>query len=81
MRPLFYASAVLAVFLTAVIVLAVKAGTSAAMLTTLFIIVLAATACGLWGTAMAVRDTDDHTRPREASFDEEHLVKPGTRTH
>ena len=60
MRPLAYAAVVLAVFLTAVIVLAVKAGSSAAMLTTLFVVVLAGTACGLWGTAMAVRDTHDH---------------------
>ena len=59
-RPLAYAAVVLAVFLTTVIVLAVKAGSGAAMLTTLFIVVLAGTACGLWGTAMAVRDTHDH---------------------
>jgi hypothetical protein len=41
------------------------------MLTTLFIVVLAGTACGLWGTAMAVRDTHDH----HLSTDH-HLVAP-----
>ncbi|MGA2520038.1 MAG: hypothetical protein ABSG81_04375 [Acidimicrobiales bacterium] len=56
-RPLAYAAAVLAVFVTTVIVLAVQAGTDAAMLTTLFAIVIAGTVCGLWGTAMAIRET------------------------
>ncbi len=56
-RPLAYAIVALVVFVTTVIVLAVQAGTDAAMLTTLFAIVIAGTACGLWGTAMAIRET------------------------
>jgi hypothetical protein len=62
-RALTYAAIVFAIFVTTVIVLAVKAGTSVAMLTTIFAIVLAATACGLWGTAMAVRDTHHAATP------------------
>jgi uncharacterized membrane protein YdcZ (DUF606 family) len=56
-RPLAFAAVMLAVFVTTVIVLAVQAGTGAAMLTTLFAIVVAGTVCGLFGTAMAVKET------------------------
>jgi len=56
-RPLVFAAVMLAVFVTTVIVLAVQAGTDAAMLTTLFSIVVAGTVCGLFGTAMAVKET------------------------
>jgi len=59
-RPLLYAAVMLVVFVATVIVLAVQAGTDTAMLTTLFAIVIAGTACGLWGTAMAIRDTQAH---------------------
>jgi uncharacterized membrane protein YdcZ (DUF606 family) len=74
-RPLVYAGVLLAVFVTTVIVLAVQAGTDAAMLTTLFAIVIAGTACGLWGTAMAVRDTDAHL----PAAVERHLVEHPSR--
>jgi hypothetical protein len=68
LRPLTYAALAMAVFVSTVIVLAVKAGTSAAMLTTLFVLVLASTACGLWGTAMAVREAHHHI-PSEHGID------------
>jgi len=63
-RPLVFAAVVLALFVATVIVLAVQAGTDAAMLTTLFAIVVAGIACGLWGTAMAIRETHgEHHAP------------------
>ena len=68
MRPLTYAALAMALFVSTVIVLAVKAGTSVAMLTTLFVLVLASTACGLWGTAMAVREAHHHV-PSEHDID------------
>ena len=67
-RPLTYAALAMAVFVSTVIVLAVKAGTGAAMLTILFVVVLASTACGLWGTAMAVREAHHHI-PSEHGID------------
>ena len=65
-QPLVYAAVVLVVFVTTVIVLAVKAGTSTAMFITLVAIVVAGTMCGLWGTTMAMRGTGrgEGTPPR-----------------
>ncbi|HUI03309.1 MAG TPA: hypothetical protein VLZ77_07190 [Acidimicrobiales bacterium] len=74
--PLVCAAAVLAVFVVTVTVLAVKAGANAAMLATIFIVVMAATACGLWGTAMAVRETHPHGQITEPVVDE-HLAASG----
>jgi len=83
-RPLAYAAVVLALFVTTVLILAAKAGTSAAMLTVLFTVVLLATACGLWGTAMAVRDTGNDvaaTAHIDAHLDrDDGLVAPGARS-
>jgi hypothetical protein len=76
MSMLAYAVAVLAVFVTTVIVLAVKAGTDAAMLTMLFAVTLGAIALGLWGTAMAVREIEGR---REPAVDHV-LVEPTTRS-
>lgn len=56
-QPLVYAAVVLVVFVTTVIVLAVKAGTGTAMFITLVAIVVAGAMCGLWGTTMATRGT------------------------
>ena len=56
-RPVVLAAVTLVLFVVTVIVLAVQAGTDTAMLTTLFAIVVAGIACGLWGTAMAIRET------------------------
>jgi hypothetical protein len=56
-QPLVYAAVVLVVFVTTVTVLAVKAGTGAAMVITLVAIVVAGTMCGLGGTTMARRGT------------------------
>ena len=75
--PLVCAAAVLTVFVLTVIVLAVKAGASVAMLTTIFVIVMAATACGLWGTAMAVRETHHHGHALTDPITDEHLAAAG----
>ncbi|HUY21114.1 MAG TPA: hypothetical protein VMV22_02115 [Acidimicrobiales bacterium] len=76
-RPLAYAVPMLVVFVTTVIVLAVKAGADAAMLTTLFAVTLGGTALGLWGTAMAVREIDGH---REPVVDRGLAEQPSTRS-
>jgi len=75
--PLVCAAAVLAVFVVTVTVLAVKAGANAAMLATIFIVVMAATACGLWGTAMAVRETHHHGHALMDPISDEHLAASG----
>ena len=77
LTPLVCAAAVLSVFVATVVVLAVKAGASVAMLTTIFVIVMAATACGLWGTAMAVRETHHHGHAHTDPFSDEHLAASG----
>ena len=56
-QPLAYAAVALVVFVTTVIVLAVKAGTGTAMGITLVAIVVAGTMSGLWGISMAARRT------------------------
>lgn len=55
--PLLYAAAVLAVFVGTVAVIAVKAGTSSAIVTGVVTVTLAGTAFGLWGASMAVRES------------------------
>jgi len=78
--PLLCAAGVLTVFVVTVIVLAVKAGASVAMLTSIFVIVMAATACGLWGTAMAVRETHHHGHALSDPIDDEHLAASSPKT-
>jgi hypothetical protein len=63
--PVLYAAAVLTVFVTTVAVIAVKAGTSSAIVTGVVTVTVAGTAFGLWGAAAAVRDTHDPTRAME----------------
>jgi len=75
MSVLAYAVAMLAVFVTTVIVLAVKAGTDAATFTMLLAVTFGATALGLWGTAMALREIEGHREP----VVEHVLVEPTTR--
>ena len=60
--PVVYAAAVLAIFVTTVAVIAVKAGTSSAIVTGVVTVTVAGTAFGLWGAAVAVRDTHDPTQ-------------------
>jgi len=55
--PLLYAAAVLAVFVGTVAVIAVKAGTSSAIVTGVVTVTMAGTAFGLWGASMAVRES------------------------
>jgi hypothetical protein len=57
-KPFVVASVVVAVFVLAVITMALRDGAGGAALTVLGAVVIAATALGLWGTAMAVRETD-----------------------
>lgn len=58
-RPFAYGCMILAVFIAAVTVMSMKDGASGALLTALVAVALAATAVGVWGTAMAVRETHD----------------------
>ena len=50
---------VLAVFVMAVITMALKDGASGAGVTALVCVLVAAIAVGLWGTALAVRETEE----------------------
>jgi hypothetical protein len=50
-------SMILAVFVATVIALAVEAGTSIAVLTAILAVAVLVTATGLWGAAMAVKET------------------------
>ncbi len=58
-RPWFYALVIPAVLVVAVITLALQDGTNGAVVTAFVVVATAGTAVGLWGTAMAVRDTHD----------------------
>ena len=64
-RPLFYASVILAVFVVSVITMALKDGASGAVVTTLLSFAITGTAVGVWGTAMAVRETENFGSPTE----------------
>jgi len=57
--PLFWMSVVVAVFVLAVIMMAIRDGASGAVLTALACVVITGIAFGLWGTAMAVKETDE----------------------
>ena len=50
---------ILLVFIGCVIAMSMRDGAGGAFLTALLAVVLAATAFGVWGTAMAVRETDE----------------------
>ena len=65
-RPLVYAGAILAVFVVAVIMTGLEDGPSAAAVTALLALALAGTVVGVWGTAMAVRETEElGTQPED----------------
>jgi hypothetical protein len=55
--PFLYGLAILAVFVGTVAVIAVKAGTSSAIVTAVLTVAVAGTAFGLWGAAIAVKET------------------------
>ena len=59
-RPLLYGVVTAVAFVTTVVVLALQAGSGAAMLTTVFVVLGAVVLCGVWGTAMAVRESEAH---------------------
>jgi hypothetical protein len=54
-----YASVLMAVFVIAVTTMAVKDGMSAAVTTALLFVACAGITVGLWGTAMAVMETEE----------------------
>jgi len=58
-RPWVYALAIPSVFVVAVIMMALQEGASDAVMTAFVAFATTGTAIGLWGTAMAVRDTHD----------------------
>ncbi len=58
-RPFVYGCVFLLVFIAAVIAMSMRDGASGAFMTALLAVVVAALAVGVWGTAMAVRETQD----------------------
>ena len=65
-KPLLWTSIIVVVFVLAVITMALRDGAGGAALTVLVCVVVAGTAVGLWGTAMAVRETEKFgSRPED----------------
>ncbi|HVA04402.1 MAG TPA: hypothetical protein VMU64_11740 [Acidimicrobiales bacterium] len=65
-RPLVYGSVILLAVVAAVITMTMKDGASGAVETALLALAIAATAFGVWGTAMAVKETDElSARPED----------------
>jgi uncharacterized membrane protein YhaH (DUF805 family) len=58
-RPFVYGCVFLLVFIATVVAMSMKDGASGAFMTALLAVVVAAMAVGVWGTAMAVRETHD----------------------
>jgi hypothetical protein len=58
-RPLVFACIVALVFIAAVIAMSIRDGVGGAFMTALLAVVVVATAFGVWGTVMAVRETED----------------------
>lgn len=58
-RPFVYGCGILLVFIAAVIIMSMRDGASGAFMTAFLAVVAAATAIGVWGTAMAVKETQD----------------------
>jgi hypothetical protein len=65
LRPRVYAGTIASVFVGLVITMALKDGASGAAVTVLIALAVAATAVGVWGTAMAVRETENLGTPTE----------------
>jgi FtsH-binding integral membrane protein len=61
-RPRVYAWVTVSVFVAAVVTMAVKEGASGAVVTILLAFAMAGTALGVWGTAMAVKETQNFGR-------------------
>jgi len=59
LTPLLWMSVVVAVFVLAGSTMGIRDGAGGAVLTALACVVLAGIAFGLWGTAMAVKETDE----------------------
>jgi hypothetical protein len=64
-KPRVYGGALAVVFVAAVITMAVKDGASGAAMTTLLAVALLATGVGIWGTAMAVKETENLGSPTD----------------
>jgi hypothetical protein len=65
-RPFVYGSVITFVFVAALTTMTMRDGASGAVETALLGFAIAATAVGVWGTAMAVRETDElRTRPED----------------
>lgn len=62
-RPLVLGSVITFVFVAALTTMTMRDGASGAVETALVGFAVAATAVGVWGTAMAVRETDDLRTP------------------
>jgi UDP-N-acetylmuramyl pentapeptide phosphotransferase/UDP-N-acetylglucosamine-1-phosphate transferase len=64
--PILIVMFIPAVLVATVIVLAVEAGTSTAVLAAVLAVVIAVTAFGVWGAAMAVRETGRQVTQEQA---------------
>jgi len=58
-RPIVYSCVVLSVFAGTVITMAFEDGASGAVMTAFLAVAVAVTAVGVWGTAMAVKETEN----------------------
>ncbi len=76
--PLLYGLVMLAVFVVTVTVIAVKAGSSSAIVTAVVTVAVAGTAFGLWGASMAVRETGGEAPPPASREDHGWLRAVGT---
>jgi Flp pilus assembly protein TadB len=65
-KPLAAVSVILSVFVATVVTMALKDGTSAALVTAFLVFIVAATGLGVLGAAMCVRDTHEFTSSSDA---------------
>ncbi len=75
--PILYGVAMLAVFVVTVTVIAVKAGSSSAIVTAVVTVAVAGTAFGLWGASMAVKETGGEAPPSAGHEDHGRLQAVG----
>ena len=63
-RPRVYVYAVVMLFVAAVVAMDFEHGTGGVVVTVLIALAVAGTALGVWGTAMAVRETENLGSPK-----------------
>jgi hypothetical protein len=65
-KPLVAAAVILSMFVATVVTMALKDGTSAALVTAFLVFIVAATGLGILGAAMCVRETHEFTSSSDA---------------